>query len=81
MLRDLYTGECGSKRTGAEWAKLNLNRSFADLIDRAWQGRPNPAVSIRQPANQTDFRRTLELVSKVMDSAKRLAAREGYRSP
>jgi hypothetical protein len=62
MLHDLATGRPGSKRAGAEWAKATLDPAWADLIDRAWGGRPHPAVSVRQPADPTDFARTIEFV-------------------
>ena len=68
-LHDLHTGTIGSKRSGAEWAKRNLDRSWTDLIDRTWEGRPNPAVSSRQPADKTDFMSTLEFVRVVMRAA------------
>lgn len=62
MLHDLHTGSIGSKREGAEWAKVTLDGSWVDLIDRTWAGRPNPAVSVRQPADAGDFKRTLEFI-------------------
>ncbi|UCC79129.1 MAG: DUF4111 domain-containing protein [Candidatus Zixiibacteriota bacterium] len=72
-LHDLHTGAVGSKRSGAEWAKRNLDRSWTDLIDRAWDGRPNPAYSVRQPADKADFKRTLEFVRMVMEAANNFA--------
>ncbi|MFB0509918.1 MAG: aminoglycoside adenylyltransferase domain-containing protein [bacterium] len=65
MHHDLKKGEISSKRKGAEWAKKNLDRSWVDLIDRTWQGRPNPEVSIRQPADPDDFTRTLQFVNYI----------------
>jgi hypothetical protein len=62
MLHDLETGRLGSKRSGAEWACGVLGPEWSDLIDRAWSGRPDPARSVREPADREDFRRTLELV-------------------
>ena len=69
MLHDLHTGFPGSKRAGAEWAKTNLSQSWAGLIDRAWAGRPNPALSVRQPANPDDFKLTLEFIQYVFKAA------------
>ncbi len=74
MLHDLHTGVVGSKRLGAEWAKENLDPAWRGLIDRAWDGRPNPAFSVQQPADEADFRRTLEFVEEVMGAANELAA-------
>ncbi|MDQ7793527.1 MAG: DUF4111 domain-containing protein [bacterium] len=65
MLHDLHNGFPGSKRAGAEWAKATLTPSWAGLIDRAWLGRPNPAHSVRRPADPADLRSTLEFVRYV----------------
>jgi hypothetical protein len=72
MLCGLYEGSVVSKRTGAQWAKKNLDPSWSDLIDRAWAGRPNPAQSVREPADPQDFARTLEFVRYVIDKSKRM---------
>jgi predicted nucleotidyltransferase len=69
MLHDLRTGKTGSKRAGAEWAKANLDPFWTDLIDRAWDGRPNPALSVRQPADVEDFRLTLEFIKYIIKEA------------
>lgn len=74
MLHDLHTGTVGSKRTGAEWAKRNLDSSWRGLIDRTWSGRPDPAVSIRQTADKADFNNTLAFVKYVMKAANKFAA-------
>lgn len=71
MLHDLYNGDTGSKRAGAEWAKSNLDPSWAGLIDRAWDGRPNPAISVRTPANPADFKSTLAFVKYIMGESDR----------
>lgn len=65
MLRELHMGALGSKRAGAEWAKANLDPAWAGLIDRAWSGRPNPAVSVRTPADPAEFAATLDFVRYV----------------
>lgn len=66
MLRDLIEGDLSSKRTGAEWAKRNLDPSWAGLIDRAWDGRPDPARSVREPADPNDFMGMLAFVRYVI---------------
>jgi len=71
MLHDLHTGRIQSKRAGAEWAKGVLDPSWAGLIDRTWDGRPNPAVSVRQPADPGEFDRTLDFVRHVIEAAPR----------
>jgi hypothetical protein len=81
MLHDLHTGSTGSKRAGAEWAKATLDVFWARLIDRAWDGRPNPAVSVRQPADHADFTSTLEFVKYIMgESARYVAATQWIRN-
>lgn len=77
MLYSLHTGEVRSKRAGAEWAKANLNPSWAGLIDRAWETRPNPEVSVRQPADPQEMARTLEFVRDIIAESQRLAAKMG----
>ncbi len=66
MSHDLHTGTNESKRVGADWAKANLDPSWAGLIDRAWDCRPDPATSVRQPAAPEDFASTLAFVRYVM---------------
>jgi len=71
LLHDLTVGRPGSKRAGAAWAKTKFGPVWVDLIDRAWGGRPNPAVSVREPADAVDYERTLEFVRVVMGEAER----------
>ena len=74
MLHDLHSGAIESKVAGAAWAKATLDPSWAGLIDRAWDGRPNPALSIRQPADPAEFRSTLEFVRYAIGVSMKLAA-------
>jgi len=67
MLNDLNNGFPGTKVTGAKWAKDNLDPSWGPLIDRTWDGRPNPAVSVRQPADPKDFSDTLRFVQYIIN--------------
>ena len=73
MLHDLKVGDTGSKLAGAEWAKQNLDPSWAGLIDRAWSTRPDPATSVRQPADPGEYRRTLAFVQYIMDTSRSYA--------
>jgi len=66
MLHDLVTGYPGSKRAGATWAKATLDPAWSALIDRAWEGRPDPAATVRQPADAPAFASTLQFVKCVM---------------
>jgi len=69
LLHDLQAGFPGSKRLGAEWAKATLDPSWAGLIDRAWDGRPNPSLSVRQPADSEDLVRTLEFIKYIIKAS------------
>ena len=71
MLHDLVGGRPGSKRAGAEWAKERFGPQWADLIDSAWSGRPNPAVSVRTPARTQAFAPTLDFLRLVLAEAER----------
>jgi hypothetical protein len=77
MLHDLIRGVPGSKRAGAEWAQANLDPAWNGLIDRAWGGRPDPAVSVRQPADPQDFEDTLRFIAYITDEANRWRVRVG----
>ena len=71
MLHDLVEGRPGSKRVGAAWAKAHLDPAWAALIDRAWACRPNPAVAVREPPDDTDYDQTLEFVRYIMRESER----------
>jgi predicted nucleotidyltransferase len=66
MLHDLKAGALSSKRSASAWAKENLDPSWSPLIDRTWAGRPNPAQSVRQPADPADFEMTLKFVEYII---------------
>lgn len=70
MLHDLHRGTNGSKREGAEWAKVTLGPGWSDLIDRTWATRPDPSQKVRQPADPQDFDRTLKFVQYVMNESR-----------
>ena len=74
MLHDLHMGYPGSKRAGADWAKINLDSTWHELIDRTWSGRPHPEVSARQPADPKDFESTLEFVQYIINKSKQYEA-------
>lgn len=77
MLHNLREGRPGSKQAGAEWAKANLDPSWAGLIDRAWLGRSNPEVSIRQPADPADFQATQGFVCYIVAESEAYASASG----
>jgi Aminoglycoside adenylyltransferase, C-terminal domain len=73
MLHDLVEGRPGSKQAGAMWAKASLGPAWSPLIDRAWGGRPNPAQSVRDPADPVDFDNTLQFVRFIIHESARYA--------
>jgi predicted nucleotidyltransferase len=77
MLHDLQQGDLGSKRAGADWAKTHLDPSWSGLIDRAWSGRPDPARSVREPADPAEFKASLAFLSYAMDMSAQIAAEVG----
>ena len=77
MLHDLRAGAVGSKRTGADWAKLALTPAWRDLIDRAWHGRPNPELSVQKPADPRDFEQTRRFVQYVLGLGNDFAKKNG----
>ncbi len=72
MLHDILNGYPGSKRAGAEWAKSNLDPAWASLIDGAWDGRPDPARKVKEPADPAAFAETLRFVETIMNESRRL---------
>ena len=62
MLHALQTGRIGSKPAGAQWAKIALDQHWSGLIERAWLGRPNPSLKVRQKADPEDLRSTFEFI-------------------
>jgi predicted nucleotidyltransferase len=66
MMHDLVNGRPGSKREGATWAKATLGTEWSALIDRAWTGRPNPAVAVKEPSDSVDFEATLRFVKAAL---------------
>jgi len=72
LLHDLVSGATGSKPAGAEWAKVHLDPSWRDLIDRSWSGRPDPASSVRRPADPAEMQLTLQFVRYVIEEGVRL---------
>lgn len=77
FLHNLHEGIVASKRAGAKWAKARLDPAWHDLIDRAWLGRPDPATSVRTPADPAELARTLAFVEEVLGRAEALAATLG----
>jgi predicted nucleotidyltransferase len=71
MFHDLQRGYPGSKREGAEWAKSVLDPSWSELIDNAWDCRPDPAKKVQESADLNAFEKTLRFVEYVMYESSR----------
>lgn len=69
MLHTLDTGRIASKLSGAEWAKNSLDIHWANLIQRAWEERPNPSLKVRKPANMNEVNSTLEFIRYALSLA------------
>jgi len=67
MLHSLETGQILSKRAGVTWGKAHLDPAWHGLIDRTWAGRPDPAASVRRPADPADFQATLDFIRYAID--------------
>jgi hypothetical protein len=65
VLRELVTSVQGAWRS--------------DLVDRAWDGRPNLAVAVRKPANPADFDRTLRFVRFIIDESEQIGHDDARR--
>lgn len=73
FLHNLQAGTVTSKRAGADWAVENLEPAWRELIDRAWAGRPDPALSSRTPADPQELARTIEFVEMALQLAGQMA--------
>jgi hypothetical protein len=67
MLYTLETGKIESKPVAAQWAKTALDSRWVDLVQRAWEERPNPSLKVRQQADPGDLESTLDFVRYALD--------------
>ena len=63
MLHTLERGRIHSKLAGARWAENALDARWQDLIQCAWQARPNPGLKVSQAADAADIRDTLAFIA------------------
>lgn len=59
----------GMKHLGQEWA---------ELLEHAWTGRPNPAIAVREPADPERFEQTMRLVELTVSRAEQFMEEHGY---
>ncbi len=69
MLADLHQGSISSKLKGIIWAKTNLDPKWITLIDFCWNERQDTSISVKQPANEEIFPKSLEFVRYVIKEA------------
>jgi predicted nucleotidyltransferase len=62
MLYTLRYGAVASKKGAAEWAMSVAHPRWAELIARAWDARPDPALRARTPAAPRDVEETLDFI-------------------
>ena len=62
MLHTLTTGKIYSKPDAVSWAQATLDRKWHDLIQAAWQKRPNQYLYASPPANPDEVARTIEFI-------------------
>lgn len=62
MLHTLETGQIASKRAGAEWAQTALESGWQDVIQRAWDERPDPWAKVHQAADPKDIENALAFI-------------------
>jgi hypothetical protein len=67
LLYTIQVGTITSKLQAVRWAQANLEPRWNDLIERAWQDRPNPSLKSRLQADPNDTRDTLEFVQHVFE--------------
>ena len=62
MLQTLHTGTIESKIAGVRWGMGALDSRWTDLIQRAWEDRPDPNTKYRQKADPQDVQSTVEFI-------------------
>lgn len=65
ILHTLETGAVASKRESGEWARETLDAEWRDLIQHALDDRPDPWSKVRERADASLVRQTLEFVDYV----------------
>lgn len=62
ILHTLETGVVAPKRESGEWARETLDAEWRDLIQRALDDRPDPGSKVRETADPSLARQTLDFV-------------------
>jgi predicted nucleotidyltransferase len=67
MLYTMREGTITSKLQAVHWGQEKLESRWDDLIERAWQDRPNPSLKSRQTSDPEDAKSTLEFVKYALE--------------
>lgn len=76
MLHALHQGKIGSKLSGINWAKSNLDPKWAELIDFCWEERQDTSISVKQPAKPDVFEKSLQFVKYAVEQGKRYKVKQ-----
>jgi predicted nucleotidyltransferase len=69
MLHDMKKGKVSSKLEGINWAKINLDPKWVNLIDYCWKERQDTSISVKQPADPEMFKRSMDFVRYIVNEA------------
>jgi len=74
ILHTLSMGRIESKKSGAEWAKNNIDNKWKELIEQAWQERKGVrfCTKINERANQELLEKTFEFVDFVINETNQI---------
>jgi len=76
MLHTLNTGRVASKLAGVEWAKHVLDSQWSDLIQRAWDDRPDVGLKARTKADPADIASTIDFIRYALVESRRFRTSE-----
>lgn len=74
MLYTLETGRVASKPASVRWGQQALDPQWSDLLQRAWEERPNPSLKIRTAADPAEVERTLAFLRYALSYAESRSA-------
>ncbi|MEM7128259.1 MAG: aminoglycoside adenylyltransferase domain-containing protein [Chloroflexota bacterium] len=67
MLQTLETGKVHSKLAGVAWGKENLSDEWSNLIQQAWDKRPDPDTTVHHEADPVDLERTAQFLAYALE--------------
>lgn len=75
MLQTLDTGRVESKPAGVRWGVAELESRWSDLIQDAWEQRPDPSLKVRMAADPAAVKRTRSFIRFAQAAARAYQAR------